>query len=252
MALLIKWPAVLTHFECSGYNRYRDSMSYALFESWLLIHRETLKSIRICTASNHSRCTVFNATLFPNLEELEISHWEMRASVNMGAEHSNLLGPKLKTFGWYFDYSGFEEEAICDFQDREALWLRVLVETAIAHKAALRKVKIRYNSYDWECAVYPWDRMDEIRDQVMRPHGLDLVYNEPSMSRHLWLQYHETGKIDWAQANGVHLATINKSPATTKKEEEDSEIDDYLDTIHQQTGYHGQDIRSYMTRDIGV
>jgi hypothetical protein len=171
-------------------------MSSATIESWLLNHKDTLTHIKIGSVSDHRHNRPFNATLFPNLEYLQVSQWDMYHSVSKGfaSEHWNLLGPKLKTFAWDFADTEWDTKGLSGFGDPEALWLRAFVEAAIARKVPLNTVKIYYESYDWDCATYPWDRMDEIRYGVMRPYGLDLIYNEPTMHKEVWLRSKEDPK----------------------------------------------------------
>jgi hypothetical protein len=69
----------------------------------------------------------------------------------------------------------------------------------VAPKAALKTIKIYFDSWNWDCTRYSWDRMDEIREQAVRSLGLDLVYNEPTMVRKVCLNYVETGSLDCGQ-----------------------------------------------------
>jgi hypothetical protein len=36
---------------------------------------------------------------------------------------------------------------------------------------------------------YPWDLMDSVREETPKPHGLDLVYSEPPISKEEWLRF---------------------------------------------------------------
>jgi hypothetical protein len=43
---------------------------------------------------------------------------------------------------------------------------------------------------------YPWDRMDMVRDQTLRPNGMDLVYIKPFVSKDVWLHHIKTGEFE--------------------------------------------------------
>lgn len=244
MIQLIRWPASLTHFECGGVPRNALSFAHQCFETWLSSHRDTLKHIRIGSVSEDNTSHIFNPTLFPNLESLSLSQWDIKQAGASAADPASLLGPKLKTFGWYFDDVEYDTKGWCGFGETEALWLRTFVKVAIERKAALRTVKIRCTLYGWNSTVYPWDRMDEIRDKLMRPNGLDLFYNEPSMTRKAWLRKGIPQESDTSQLE-ITSASINTQLHIMEDEEEHFDVDEYMDGLQPQTGYHGEDIREH-------
>ncbi|KAF2033431.1 hypothetical protein EK21DRAFT_108899 [Setomelanomma holmii] len=172
MALLIQWPSVLTQFEFGSISDNAQDMSCAMFESWLLVHKDTLKDIRIGSVSNHGNNRVFNATLFPNLECLEISQWDMRFTIAAGlaSSHLDLLGPKLETLVWDFADVEYDTKGYPSLDEAEAKWLSAFVDAAIARKAALKTVKIHYCPDALECEV------SDVRGQSRHEGSRRLLY----------------------------------------------------------------------------
>jgi hypothetical protein len=113
-----------------------------------------------------------------------------------------VLDPSLKVFSWDFNTIARDPEPVWyDFGDSEGNWLRELAKFAVSHKAALEKIEIRFDTEDFigsdEEFEYPWDRMDNVRDEILRPNGRDLMYNEPYISRGEWLgQFIETEECE--------------------------------------------------------
>jgi hypothetical protein len=177
-------------------------MDYPMFESWLLIHSETLRHIKIGYLSRRGSDRLFNATCFPNLEFLQLSRWQMPPSLTFKfrPEDVIVLGPKLRTFSWDFSVYDQHSESWLDFGENEVEWLRQLAEAAVASKAALQTIRIHFTpDFPWNTTEemgYPWDRMDDLREQTMKPIGLELSYNEPSITKVKWLEYIKTGTRD--------------------------------------------------------
>lgn len=168
-------------------------MDYPLFESWLLVHRFSLKHVKMGYLSHRGSHRLFNATLFPNLEFLGLSRWQMDNSITFFPEDSIVLGPSLKTFHWDFSIYDQHSESWDSFGEAEVNWLRGLAEFAVSQKAALAKFEIDFTPdqyyFSTEETGYPWDRMDNLRDGILRPLGIDLVYNKPLISKSEWLQF---------------------------------------------------------------
>jgi hypothetical protein len=225
-------------------------MDYPLFESWLMVHKETLKHISIGYLSNRGSNRLFNATLFPNLEFLQLSRWQMHLPVQFSAEDANVLGPRLKIFGWDFNIYDQHSESWTDFGEPEASWIRELAKIAIARKAALKTIKIQFSPDRWgtaETMGYPWDRMNSVRDQLLRPNGIDLIYNEPELSKEGWLEHIKAEKAWTAESEvleSVHNMVQNEQPGSA---EEETEVAEPV----MQTGNHGQDIRKYLVSRLG-
>ena len=214
-------------------------MDYQMFESWLLIHKETLKDIRIGSLSRRGSNRLFNATLFPNLEFLQLSRWQMLLPVQFNADDANVLGPSLKTFCWDFNVYDQHSECWTDFGEPEASWISQLAETAIARKTALKTIKIQFSPGYWETTEdmgYPWDRMHNVRDQVLRPNGMDLVYNRPEISKEGWLQYVRAPRTEYEESEYIVV--------------DNEEMDMVLP--ERQTIYHGEDIRTYLVSRVRV
>jgi hypothetical protein len=158
----------------------------------LLIHERTLKSVDISRVNNASH--LFDARLFPNLEYLRLSAWNMEGPLVFTEEYTKVLGPQLKILVWNFN--GRQSERWSEFQDfgeDEELWLCGLGTAAADSK--LQELRIEFTPMDEEGMLrelydmgftYPWDRMDNVRDTVMRKIGVSLTYDEPCVSRETW------------------------------------------------------------------
>jgi hypothetical protein len=220
-------------------------MDYPMFENWLLIHKDSLTYIKIGYLSGGGSNRLFNATLFPNLEFLGVSRWQMHSPVQFSPMDSNLLGPSLKTFAWDFSIYDQHSESWCGFGEPEANWVRELAEFAVSHKAALTKIEIQFTPDGlWgttEDMGYPWDRMDGVRDQTMKPNGLDLVYNEPSVSKDVWLKFVRTGEFGSEANEEVVDDAANCEQYNSADEQENANISE--PEFH--LAYQGEDIRGY-------
>ncbi|KAF2032737.1 hypothetical protein EK21DRAFT_60360 [Setomelanomma holmii] len=245
-SLLLQWPAILTHFEFGSFYNNPHTMDYPMFERWLLPHQHSLKHIDIGYLSRKGSSRLFNAKLFPNLEFLQLSRWQMHSDpVQFLSEHSNVLGPSLKTFAWDFSIYDQHSEGWCDFGEAEANWVRELAECAVSRKSALATIKIQFTPNScWgttEDMGYPWDRMDTVRDRTLAPNGLDLVYNKPSISKDAWLEYIRTEEAD-SDANDTLVDD-------TAQNEQSSAADEQVNTdilgSEVQRDYQGEDIRGY-------
>jgi hypothetical protein len=192
---LITWPKALEHFTFQGTCNVQHfpTILQALTDS-LSIHENTLKSVDISHVIGVSH--LFDARLFPNLEFLRLSRWHLEIEpLVFTQEHSKILGPRLKVFVWNFDdYQDLLSRLnLEDFRKEDELWLRELAKAAAGSK--LQEVRIEFTPVkdDEETMelyhygfTYPWDRMDKVRDTVMRQIGVNLTYNEPSVPRDIW------------------------------------------------------------------
>lgn len=212
-----------------------------MFQSWLSIHSKSLKTIDIGYLSRNGgeNKHLFDATLFPNLESLTLSRWQMGYPGELTpftAESANFLGPKLKFFGWSFHIYDQHSESWSDFGEKEEAWLQELGEHAIARKAALKTVKIGFRPDYWARVgrdEYPWDRMDKIRDELLRPNRMDLVYSTPIISKEQWLKGMEA----------PNPYALNETQYEEQSESE-SDIEPWGQTP---PGVHGGDIRDYFS-----
>jgi hypothetical protein len=216
-------------------------MNHSMFETWLLVHANTLTHIEIGYLSEPSR--LLDARLFPNLESLGLSRWQMPVPLlAFSAQDANVLGPRLKTFSWKFNFYNLDVESWCGFGDAEEKWVGSLVECAVQRKAVLERIEIDFRPPDYwstkERMGYPWDRMDRVRDEVCRPNGIELVYSEPLVERDKWLEYVRRSDSDDASVDD----TAEDEHSSMADEEDETEM---LDTEPQWAAYQGEDIRKY-------
>jgi hypothetical protein len=95
----VRWPAILTHFVFKAFDYNSPVLDHPMFESWLLIHKDTLIHIHINCIRRQDSDHLFNATLFPRLEFLQLRRGPIHSSAqDYGDEHMKLLGHNLKTF----------------------------------------------------------------------------------------------------------------------------------------------------------
>jgi hypothetical protein len=242
--VLIQWPAQLEHFKFGSFYSNPWMMNYPMFQAWLSSHSESLKSINIGYLSRNGgeNKHVFDATIFPNLESLTLSRWQMGFPGGLQPftmETAKLLGPKVKLFAWSFSISDQHSESWDDFGEQEEEWIEQLGKHAIARKAALKTVKI-YFSPDFygvmESDGYPWDRMDKVRDRLLRPNGIDLIYSAPPITKDDWLKKLAEGSNPY-----VPIMTEYREE---EEEEEEKEVEPWGITP---PGVHGGDIRDYFT-----
>jgi hypothetical protein len=162
-----------------------------MMESWLLPHKDTLNSIKLGpVAWDIPQKCVFNATLFPKLSFLQTSKLDMSNPVIFTADCTNLLGPNLMSYCW--DWTSGDYEFGCSgtlkFGDAELLWIEALARSSIALHAALKTIVIKhvplerdgYPKWDvvaWWDAVHRWDALHNLRDRLLRPLGISLVYD---------------------------------------------------------------------------
>lgn len=200
MGTMIQWPAALTHFECGSVFDSSILLDHCNFEPLLLVHKHTLTHLRLGYFPSHLDERIFNATLFPYLEFLQLSRWNMPRHMQYSHTDGNLLGPSLKIFVWDFQAYQLRSERWADFQTTDRDWLRELTSATVIRSAPLQRVEIKYSpsfSGYRELVGYPWDLMDEVRDESMRPNGINLIYNEPPLTRDAYLDL-----IPSANSNG--------------------------------------------------
>jgi hypothetical protein len=101
-----------------------------MIQSWLQIHKDTLKYIKIGPLSRKRKGSLFDSRKFSNLEQLYLSRWLMSSDLESAiANADSLLGPKLRKFVW--DFHDFSEKWT-DLGDKEEDWVGCLAQTAIA------------------------------------------------------------------------------------------------------------------------
>jgi hypothetical protein len=217
-----------------------------MFETWLLPHAHTLTHIDIGYLRSPSR--LLNATLFPNLEFLRLSRWQMSAPVSfLDEEDANILGPSLKTFSWSFSIYDQHNEGWCAFGDAEENWLRRLGECAKKRGAVLEKIEILFCPDHWgttEVMGYPWDRMIRVREETLRPGGVELVYSEPMIGKTEWLEFvrREDGEDGGDEMVGEDAAENQLDSGVDEEDDEEA-----LEPEFQYAAYQGEDIREYLS-----
>ncbi|KAF2814852.1 uncharacterized protein BDZ99DRAFT_549055 [Mytilinidion resinicola] len=167
----------------------KDAWSLSLFQGFLEPHRSTLKSLYIGDQGNVDNR--LDLTGYPKLEILSLPALAHRETLG---DHALLLAaPKLRSFTWHF---GIEQDlnSLDSFQKSEADALRTFVKTVLACGCPLKLVYIwflanaqfstpiaREGAEATELALsmrYPWDWMDELRDEF-EEWGVLLSYDPP-------------------------------------------------------------------------
>ena len=109
-----------------------------------------------------------------------------------------MLGPRLKTFRWDFTKANdnYNSGSWKHFGIHEMSWLKQLAQAAVTRASALEKIEIMFQpallALDAD-TIYPWDGLDDIRDEILRPSGRELTYDEPPCSKVEWHRYKVEG-----------------------------------------------------------
>jgi hypothetical protein len=252
ISLLIQWPAVLTHFILEAYPDRPHVLDYAMLETWLLIHKETLLHVKICYARQQSNKAFFNASLFPKLQYLQL--WRWPKDVRLPSENESLLGRSLETFCWDFSPSDRTErdmyESWSPLGEDEILWMQTLAKSAFECQAALKAIVIKYTLKDHcmcrQSIKYPWDYLKATRDQISKL-GIELVYDDPRMSKAELMHYYQTGETPYRNFWGEAVANVPTYWATSKgNEEEELELERFYDDLLRDSLNHGEDVRKYL------
>lgn len=188
-----------------------------MVQSWLSTHKATLKYIQIDELSIQPPLEGqldFNATEFTSLEHLHLSRWLWSKALDLSwtrADAESLLAPKLRVFVWDFTASGdgFRERWTA-FGANEEEWLRIFAQVATSQKDkhCLEEIRIQFEPEDMgsgrESQVYPWDRMDRVREEVVQRSGglVALTYNEPVFSREEWKEH-----LEWRREGEMERGT---------------------------------------------
>lgn len=157
----------------------------------LYTHRETLRSIKIY-GLHKSGFDGFDLREFENLEKLSLgsdfSGHQLFNRNEICEPPDSLLAPRLRVFHWDLTLLDQQRgESLRDFGQAEEDWLRLLARKAIKHGCPLRRIEITFNPVvDGYISItddmYPWDRMDAMGADL-RPHGIEVSYDTPSVSR---------------------------------------------------------------------
>ncbi len=81
-AQLIQWPRQLSKFYFGSFYNNRFYMDLPMFHSMLSMHKDSLKVIHIGYLSSSGRGPLFNASDFPQLEDLRLSRRQIWREVS--------------------------------------------------------------------------------------------------------------------------------------------------------------------------
>lgn len=216
---LIHWTSKLEHFSFTKSESCPEMVWHPRFEDVLVHHFSTLRTLELCSAETGFQDdddSIFDTSRFPILTHLRLSAWQTmpRTQQQQHTDFTKLLsGPRLTHFTWDFsaykssspdpDPNTTQARTEDEHQNRESFFhfgapeescLHNLATTATSHSTALQTIHIVYNpspSSDgrsgpnpWNCynmfsAWYPWERMERVRDEVLRPGGRELTWDAP-------------------------------------------------------------------------
>ncbi|GAM33449.1 hypothetical protein TCE0_004r00347 [Talaromyces pinophilus] len=219
---IISWPKELTEFRL--HKSWGTDTSYQLdmpiVQSWLATHKTTLKYIKIEELQFgpplHRALESplgLSVAEFTSLEHLHLSRWlwgrqeglmmakPLDVSWARAEAELLLLAPKLRVFEWDFTMLGRGGPRVrwTAFGANDEEWLRIFAQVAICQRDrhSLEEIRIQFEPEDMgsgrESEVYPWDRMDRVREEVVQLSGglVTLTYNKPRYSREEWKEHLE-------------------------------------------------------------
>lgn len=190
---LIKWPKSLIHFSFSLYQNPELTLDMPTLATWLAIHKDTLKSLKLGYLPSNNIGPVLHTTDFPNLETLTLS------TLQFGNQHyyhisyddaqDLISGPRLYTIildmSWHAQNHnprrlGFHNERC----------IRYLAHAAKENKAALRELIIIYNPMsatflESDHNIYPWKSVERLQRET-EGLGVKLRCTPPPLSRKEW------------------------------------------------------------------
>lgn len=198
----MRWSEKLEHFTFTKSKEYLSALSgHPSLLPILKHHSSTLRTIEICSGTDSKyEEPIFDASFFPNLTHLRLSF----------CRDINVLGPSVTHFTWdlsiLHSYSNTdrigarERESWFHFGERQEACLRSIATAAVAQQAALRTIHIEFNPvydgrdgsnpwnhYNTLSVWYPWDLMERVRDEVLRPSGRELTFSKPPFeSKNAW------------------------------------------------------------------
>jgi hypothetical protein len=251
---LIQWPAVLTRFNFEAYSHAPHTLDYATLETWLLIHKQTLLHILISCARQQGSKPFFDASLFPKLQYLQLWRWPRNTRAqDCVSEIPNLLAPSLQTFCWdYAPPNGLEYDPYGwpPLGENEVTWIQTLAKSALERKATLKTIMVKY-TLDGHLMCrqfmdYPWDHLEAAKDYVSQ-FGIDLVYDNPRVSKDEWMRYYNTGEDPHGKfrVHTKYSLPVHRT-MTEREEEEETRLESLYDDLLRESVYHGEDMRKYL------
>ncbi|KAF2449554.1 hypothetical protein P171DRAFT_195334 [Karstenula rhodostoma CBS 690.94] len=199
---LVRWSGKLERFSFIKSKMHSTALGWHPSFLPMLKHQSsTLRTIELCCGNDFGfNEPIFDASLFPNLTHVRLS----------SCRDTKVLGPSVTHFTWdlstqqpYSNAGGIRAEDREDWSQfgmREEACLRSIATAAVAQDAALRTIHIAFNPYydereapnPWNhyntlSAWYPWELMERVRDEVLRPSGRELTYSKPPFeSKEAW------------------------------------------------------------------
>ncbi|KAL4802203.1 hypothetical protein BDV18DRAFT_164378 [Aspergillus unguis] len=198
---LMRWPAALENFELEwtfsngepGHDEHLE-WSLAILQPLLAIQSETLRCIRIAHISPPGLGLDLRA--FEQLEHLCLMSQDLcvypRGYDSDKGTLVRLLAPRPRLFTIEVNWDGHQEGTpVGAFRALEEDWLRAFGHVAVKHKSSLHEIRIKFEPYEdyTTDSVYPWDRMDALR-QEFRPR-IKVTYSPPSISREEYAKCYE-------------------------------------------------------------
>jgi hypothetical protein len=193
---LINWPKALTSFHFGSFYNNDNYVDLPMIASWLQKHKGTLVDLSVGYLASRGRGKLFDLSEFTALESLELSIWQISVGgfrtpriLEFKPEDEILLAPNLKSFKLDFTVYDQHSESWTDLGETEVNWLRSFAEAAVRKNVPFREISICFNPESYGIAKkngYPWDRMTALQDEL-RPKGITVSYNEPSLAREEWL-----------------------------------------------------------------
>jgi hypothetical protein len=171
----------------------------------------------------------------------------------------NLLGRSLKTFFCDFTTTDYGE-GLSYLGEDETWWIQTLAKTAIEYKTALKTIRVKYSMVE-HCRTrpatgYPWEYLNETRDKLSKL-DINLVYDEPRMSKDEWLQYfairedphNKIGELfDYGPVKNVVKYQVS---ALSKEILEEEEMEKDLSYKYlRRSSYQREDIRRYSSTKL--
>lgn len=191
---LISWPKTLTEFEYSRSIHDVDYIDLPMVQSWLQVHKSTLRCIKIGKISGRfeeARGRLFDVREFPNLEELHLSRWDLSRTLDSAMEDADLLlGPKLRKFRLgYMVIHEWGNTRVSDFGEGGENWVRCLAQVAIARGHCLQEIYVDFYTLEFGDLSdgYPWDGLDRLRAEFQSP-GPRVLYGRPTYTKEQWME----------------------------------------------------------------
>ena len=172
---------------------------------------------------------------FPVLEELGLSAYNM----DRFTDGQELLAPRLRNFCWSFTLEGQDSEAWTAFAQGEEDWLRQFSALAISRKSTLQQIKVDFSpdpdrlfrteglelAPEADQMIFPWDRIDAIRDQILRPANIKLP-STPPITKEEFQKIRTMAYMDFYQERVQYHSSDSQNEGDSKNESDDEDAGD--------------------------